>query len=404
MNRLSSGYVYCIISPDGRKYIGSTKDWSNRKNTHKNQFKDLNNKQELYVNMRELGWDNFEWNILDQFQEITLKDLRNKESEYIHKYNTLNPKYGFNKVDPRIVNYEYICDYCNEKYNINNNELCIIEFECEICHKIFINKEEYYLHENNCKTIEIEMLQKIIMKENEYRQNLLEQCRNYGERCDKLETELYELKKNIYKSQTINKIENSYEFCNNINPRYQVDPSYQPYENLSTKFVKEKFSTNIILEDLLSTDNLSRFLWCYILYKRVIRSSNGKKCRNINYVYNEEFTSEDYTHGLIDKIFDDIGELLMEKLNNSVYESLSNVIHLIKNNENLTNRINSVITSKQFDKKLLLDIETTINDKNYKILDLSNVCMIYEMINDKEQYKKLVDIIKGKIYRFIIFN
>ena len=404
MNKLSPGYIYCITSPDTRKYIGSTKDLSTRKSAHKNKFKDLNNRQELYVNMRELGWDNFKWSILEQFKEITLKDLRNKESEYIHKHNTLDPKYGFNKIDPRIVNYEYFCDCCNGKYTITNHELYTIEFECEICYKILVNKEEYYVHENECKTNEIKMLHKIIMKGNEEYKDVLERCRGYRRKCNELENELYELRENIYKSQIVNKRENISEFCSNTNPRYQIDPLYHPTENLSTKFVKEKFSTNVVLEDLESIDNLSSFLWCYILCKRVMRKDNidtinGDIRKKIIYQYNDKVISNDYTHELIDQIFNDIGELLVNKVNNIIYDSLSNIIRLIRNNENLTNRINSVIGSKQIDKKLLSDIKVHINDKT-----TLEIFTIYEMINDKEQYKKLIAAVKNKIYRFIIFS
>lgn len=53
----------------------------------------------FYNAIQKYGWDNFEHIILEQSEDWTQEELNNKEKEYIQKFNSTNPKYGYNICD-----------------------------------------------------------------------------------------------------------------------------------------------------------------------------------------------------------------------------------------------------------------------------------------------------------------
>lgn len=90
------GYIYCHISPSGKKYIGKTERslnsrWANGKGYSScTVFKKAIDKY---------GWENFEHMILEEIRAETKEELQEilskKERDYILKYNTLAPN-GYN--------------------------------------------------------------------------------------------------------------------------------------------------------------------------------------------------------------------------------------------------------------------------------------------------------------------
>lgn len=83
--------VYCHTAPNGKKYIGitrqkPTKRWNNGKGYYYN----------IHFNraIKKYGWDNFRHEIIAE--NLTQEEASETEKKYIAKYNTTNPKYGFN--------------------------------------------------------------------------------------------------------------------------------------------------------------------------------------------------------------------------------------------------------------------------------------------------------------------
>jgi len=77
--------IYClehIIS--GRKYIGLSKDPTARKCWHKHSYKHINT--HISNAIGKYGWDSFSFIILED--SLTQIEAKNKEKEYIKKYNT----------------------------------------------------------------------------------------------------------------------------------------------------------------------------------------------------------------------------------------------------------------------------------------------------------------------------
>lgn len=82
--------VYRHISPEGKIYIGCTgidpkRRWGAR----------YNNNKELSEDISRYGWDNFTHEII--YSDLCEDDAYELEKELIHKYNTTDSKYGYNK-------------------------------------------------------------------------------------------------------------------------------------------------------------------------------------------------------------------------------------------------------------------------------------------------------------------
>jgi group I intron endonuclease len=96
------GIIYKVINKiNGICYIGQTRSSiTHRKSQHK--FKSKNgSKGLLHTAIREYGWENFEWKIIDSCSSENM--LNEYEVKYINQFNTLKPngynmtlnKYGF---------------------------------------------------------------------------------------------------------------------------------------------------------------------------------------------------------------------------------------------------------------------------------------------------------------------
>ena len=83
--------VYEHICPNGKKYIGITKQNPMQRWNYGNGYKSciLFNKA-----IQKYGWKNIKHNIL--FENLTKEEAEIKEIELISKYKSNNPKYGYN--------------------------------------------------------------------------------------------------------------------------------------------------------------------------------------------------------------------------------------------------------------------------------------------------------------------
>lgn len=85
--------VYAHISPEGKLYIGMTSRSLNMRSGY--QGKNYADNKELYLDIQKYGWNSFRHVILqDNLSESKAKSL---EKYYISKYNSTNPKFGYNK-------------------------------------------------------------------------------------------------------------------------------------------------------------------------------------------------------------------------------------------------------------------------------------------------------------------
>ena len=106
--------VYKITNPiNNRILIGSTKNLRNRINHYRNDVKKdnpLKHYNRLFLqDIMDFGLFSFNVDIIEEFNEnITDKELKNKETEYILKFNSINPSIGYNiRLD---IDGKYICN------------------------------------------------------------------------------------------------------------------------------------------------------------------------------------------------------------------------------------------------------------------------------------------------------
>ena len=103
--------VYKITNvQNGKSIIGSTKNLYNRIRHYRydinkeNPLKHYN--KEFLDDLIKYGLINFTFEILEQFDNISDIELKNKETEYIYKYDTLNTGYNI-RID---IDGKYICN------------------------------------------------------------------------------------------------------------------------------------------------------------------------------------------------------------------------------------------------------------------------------------------------------
>lgn len=87
------GFIYCYTSPSGKKYIGKTK--TTLKTRAKDNQKGYKGCTAFYNAIQKYGWNNFQVEILE---EVPLEILQEVETEYIIKFDTVNPDKGYNIV------------------------------------------------------------------------------------------------------------------------------------------------------------------------------------------------------------------------------------------------------------------------------------------------------------------
>lgn len=89
---MSKYTVYKHTCPNSKVYIGITQQVAEKRWLNGNGYK----KQIFYRAIKKYGWDNIKHEIL--YSNISEKEAKEKEIELISKYNSTNPKYGYNLV------------------------------------------------------------------------------------------------------------------------------------------------------------------------------------------------------------------------------------------------------------------------------------------------------------------
>jgi len=99
------GIIYKYTAPNGKIYIGQTTNEKKRKKAHKNisynpKIKDYDT--HFHRAIRKYGFDSFKYEVLfwtisksEENMKVVLDTL---EKFYIHKYNTFDPRFGYNMI------------------------------------------------------------------------------------------------------------------------------------------------------------------------------------------------------------------------------------------------------------------------------------------------------------------
>lgn len=101
--------VYCHTTPSGKRYVGITrqtpeKRWMGGKGYTYNSHFDRA--------IKKYGWENIHHDVL--FENLSQKDAAEWERILIEKYNTQNPRYGYNQTSGGDVGYQ-LTDVCKNK-------------------------------------------------------------------------------------------------------------------------------------------------------------------------------------------------------------------------------------------------------------------------------------------------
>lgn len=100
--------VYKHEAPNGKVYIGITKDiknrWSKGRGYRGNRY--------FWRAIQKYGWDNFKHEIL--FENITQEEACEKEIELIAYYNSTNPEYGYNICNGGEINSGFTFNHTEE--------------------------------------------------------------------------------------------------------------------------------------------------------------------------------------------------------------------------------------------------------------------------------------------------
>lgn len=92
--------IYKIEFPNGKVYIGKSKNFKNRKYIHiwKSKKSNINNLKNMIVSkaINKYGIDSIKWSIIHEC--LDYDDMNKKEIEYIKFYNSTSPEFGYNMV------------------------------------------------------------------------------------------------------------------------------------------------------------------------------------------------------------------------------------------------------------------------------------------------------------------
>lgn len=118
------GGIYLFIFPNGKKYIGQTKDFYHRFLSYKSNLKYVPGDKKycpVYGAIKEFGWDNITIKLLyviDDCRFIDRKILLGLEKYYIEKYNTINNGYNIlSSTNPPYEVKKKISSTLKDKYN-----------------------------------------------------------------------------------------------------------------------------------------------------------------------------------------------------------------------------------------------------------------------------------------------
>jgi group I intron endonuclease len=119
--------IYKIVSPNGKVYIGRTKNFNGRMAEHKHNAKTNKSKYALYKAINKYGWDNM---IKEIICEVEASESQKIEEEFIKIYNSVNTGYnntyaGFGgnvfKDNPELL--EKLRKTLSERFSGKNNSM-----------------------------------------------------------------------------------------------------------------------------------------------------------------------------------------------------------------------------------------------------------------------------------------
>ena len=84
------GYIYCLTSPSGKKYIGQCTNFKRRMRRY--ECKDCKKQPKIYKALCKYGFYSFKVEIIEV---VDISLLNEKETFYILKYDTMNNGYNF---------------------------------------------------------------------------------------------------------------------------------------------------------------------------------------------------------------------------------------------------------------------------------------------------------------------
>jgi group I intron endonuclease len=92
---VSYGIIYKAVGPTGKVYVGQTvESLKIRKGKHKYSSIKGDKRSPFQAALLEHGFDSFVWEQIDQAE--TKEELDQKEKEWIEKYNSTDPAFGYN--------------------------------------------------------------------------------------------------------------------------------------------------------------------------------------------------------------------------------------------------------------------------------------------------------------------
>jgi len=161
-------YTFYKIQVGNECYVGSTKDFKKRMSTHKyscHHDKDTNYNYKVYKSIREVGWDNINFMIIDKI----IYDYKNEALDMETKYITMFDA----KLNSQIPNRS------REQYRIDNRE------NKKVQSKIYYEKNKDVLNERTKEYYE-ENKEHLRQKQKEWntinRESMLQKQREYREK------------------------------------------------------------------------------------------------------------------------------------------------------------------------------------------------------------------------------
>jgi hypothetical protein len=161
-------YTFYKIQVGNECYVGSTKDFKKRMSTHKyscHHDKDTNYNYKVYKSIREVGWDNINFMIIDKI----IYDYKNEALDMETKYITMFDA----KLNSQIPNRS------REQYRIDNRE------NKKVQGKIYYEKNKDVLNERTKEYYE-ENKEHLRQKQKEWntinRESMLQKQREYREK------------------------------------------------------------------------------------------------------------------------------------------------------------------------------------------------------------------------------
>lgn len=92
---MTIGIIYCYTNKiDGKKYVGQTINPNQRRAAHKYEAKRNHYQTHFYRAMRKYGYDNFEYEILCECEDLLLNE---KEQHHIQELRTFDENIGYNQ-------------------------------------------------------------------------------------------------------------------------------------------------------------------------------------------------------------------------------------------------------------------------------------------------------------------